>query len=355
MSQIDIIREGLASLGSAIETIATTETPATPAATVNSISGNAIHGGKVTLFRSTGIVDKATRTSLVVDDDTITVGTADIDNVLGNLSVEGDLHIGGELTAKKLHIEELTSSAKHVETIDFHPRNGSLDMLGIQWRQEGQSTKQIVWREDRFYISSDIDLHRNASIQIDNIPVLSADALGVTIKHSELEHVGTLVNLRTTGDLNVDDFVSWDSGSMRFSIGAEAPNGQFSVASNEAEFIVDPDFDHVRIGSYTTSKLSLLTDNKERLTIKEQGGITIFKHLGINVQYPGEDVDLEVQGPIRIQDKKIGVAEVIPATGNFNKGDILYTTDPVPGGWVGWICIESGNPGRWKAFGAIQA
>lgn len=355
MSKIDNIREGLASLGSAIEIIATTETPETPTATVNSISGNAVHGGKVTLFRSTGIRDLASRDSLLVEDDMITVGRADIDNIVGDVEVEGNLHIAGGITASSMHVEELTSTSKNITSIDFHPKNGSLDMLGLQWRQEGQATKQIVWRENRFYISSDIDLHRNANIQIDNIPVLSADRLGVTIKQSELETVGTLQNLRTTGDLNIDDFVTWDSGTMRFSIGAEAPNAQLSVASNEAEFIVDPEFDHVRVGTYTTSKMSLITDNKERIVLKEHGGVEIKGRLGINVTYPGDDVDLSVKGAVRIQDKKIGVAQSIPSEGNFNKGDILYCTDPMPGGWVGWVCIEGGNPGQWKAFGAIQS
>lgn len=355
MSTLDDIREGLASLGSAIETIATTETPATPQATVNSVSGNAIHGGKITLFRSTGISDKATRTSLLVEDDLITVGTADVDNIVGDLAVEGNLHIGGKITADSMHVEELTSTSKNTTTIDFHPKNGSLDMLGIQWRKDGEATKQFVWREDRFYISNDVDLHRNARIQIDNIPVLSADSLGVTIKHSELEQVGTLVNLRTTGDLNVDDFVMWDSGTMRFSIGAEAPNGQLSVASNEAEFIVDPDFDHIRVGAYTTSKMSLVTDNKERIVIKQHGDVEVKGKLGINIAYPGEDVDLAVKGAVRIQDKKIGVASSIPDSGNYNKGDILYATDPMPGGWIGWVCIKSGDPGEWKAFGNIQS
>lgn len=355
MSQLDNIRNGLADLASVVQTIANTETPATPAATVNSISGNAIHGGKVTLFRSTGITDQATRNSLLVEDDMITVGNADIDNIVGDVAVQGNMTVGGELHAQTMHVEELISTAKHTASIDFHPHNGSLNMIGLQWRQEGQATKQIVWREDRFYISSDIDLHRTASIQIDNIPVLTADRLGVTVKHSELESVGTLNNLRTTGDLSIDEFVTWDSGTMRFSIGAEAPNGQLSVASNEAEFIVDPEFDHVRIGAYTTSKMSLITDNKERVILKEHGGVEVKGTLGINVAYPGDDVDLAVSKPVRIQDKLIGVADGVPTKGNYNKGDILYNTEPTPGNWVGWICIEGGTPGTWKAFGAIES
>ena len=75
MSQITNIRESLAKLSSALQTIAETDTPAVPEATLNSISGNAIHGGKITLLRSTGIRDQATRTSLLVEDGQLTVGT----------------------------------------------------------------------------------------------------------------------------------------------------------------------------------------------------------------------------------------------------------------------------------------
>ena len=228
-------------------------------------------------------------------------------------------------------------------------------MMGMQWRQEGEATKQIVWRGDRFYISNTIDLHRNAVIEIDNIPVLSADRLGVTVRQSELETVGTLNNLRIAGNLSVDEFVTYDSGTMRFSIGAEAPNAQLSVASNEAEFVVDPDFDHVRVGAYTTSKMSLITDNQERIVIKEQGGVEVKGTLGIKVQYPGNDVDLQVAGAIRFMDKKVAVGSEAPTTGSNNIGDIVYSNDPEAGGWMGWVCIISGTPGTWKRFGKIEA
>ena len=354
MTQIDNIRQGLARLATTVETIANAKAAELPPATVNSISGNAIHGGKITLLRSTGVKDNATRTSLLVEDDLITVGNIDTDNLIGDIDVSGNLNIQGKLTAGNLHVEELSSTQKVTQNIDFIAQGGSLEMMGMQWRKEGEATKQIVWRGDRFYVSNTIDLHRNAVIEIDNIPVLSADKLGVTIKHSELEHVGTLNNLRTSGDLNIDDFVTWDSGTMRFGIGVEAANAQFSVASNEAEFVVDPEFDHVRVGAYTTSKMSLLTDNKERIVIKEQGGVEVKGALGIKVQYPGDDVDLQVAGAIRFQDKKMAVANEIPLSGNHNQGDMIYNNNPQAGGYLGWVCIEGGTPGKWKRFGKIE-
>ena len=355
MSQIDNIRQGLARLATTVETIANTQAAEMPPATVNSISGNAIHGGKITLLRSTGVRDNATRTSLLVEDDLITVGSIDTDNLIGDVDVSGGLNVQGSLTVGSLHVEELSSTQKVTQNIDFTAQGGTIDMMGMQWRQDGEATKQIVWRGDRFYISNTIDLHRNAVIEIDNIPVLSADKLGVTIKHSELETVGTLNNLRISGDLSVDEFVTYDSGTMRFAIGAEAPNAQLSVASNEAEFVVDPEFDHVRVGAYTTSKMSLITDNKERIVIKEQGGVEVKGTLGIKVQYPGDDVDLQVAGAIRFADKRLAVGNEMPTTGNNNQGDIVYDNNPQPGGYMGWVCVVGGEPGIWKRFGKIEA
>jgi Pectate lyase superfamily protein len=46
---------------------------------------------------------------------------------------------------------------------------------------------------------------------------------------------------------------------------------------------------------------------------------------------------------------------IFPTTGTYNKGDLIYNTNPTPGGFIGWICITSGTPGTWKGFGSITA
>jgi Pectate lyase superfamily protein len=43
-----------------------------------------------------------------------------------------------------------------------------------------------------------------------------------------------------------------------------------------------------------------------------------------------------------------------PTTGSYTKGDLIYNTNPTPGGYVGWICTASGTPGTWNTFGAIN-
>ena len=38
----------------------------------------------------------------------------------------------------------------------------------------------------------------------------------------------------------------------------------------------------------------------------------------------------------------------------YKVGDITFNTAPTSGGYVGWVCINAGNPGTWKAFGLIS-
>ena len=45
----------------------------------------------------------------------------------------------------------------------------------------------------------------------------------------------------------------------------------------------------------------------------------------------------------------------LPTTGTYEKGDIIWHSNPVASGFVGWICVVRGTPGTWKTFGAISA
>jgi hypothetical protein len=44
-----------------------------------------------------------------------------------------------------------------------------------------------------------------------------------------------------------------------------------------------------------------------------------------------------------------------PARGSWQKGDICYNTNPVAGGYLGWVCVSAGTPGTWKTFGVISS
>jgi hypothetical protein len=38
-------------------------------------------------------------------------------------------------------------------------------------------------------------------------------------------------------------------------------------------------------------------------------------------------------------------------TGTYAVGPMMHNTTPVAGGNLGWICVASGSPGTWKAYG----
>jgi hypothetical protein len=198
---------------------------------------------------------------------------------------------------------------------------------------------------------------------IANTSVLSSDTLGPGVMHSSLTSVGTLRNLRTEGNMNIDQFIFYDGDGMRLGVGIDAPNGQLSVASNEAEYIIDPGYDSIKAGTYTTHDLELITDDITRIKLKSTNKIevgsdtetvTTFKgKVGIGINNP--DTALSVASPIKVQGKKIEFGEQVPDNGIYNRGDLIFNTQPSPTGYVGWVCIREGTPGEWKPFGAIGA
>jgi hypothetical protein len=49
-------------------------------------------------------------------------------------------------------------------------------------------------------------------------------------------------------------------------------------------------------------------------------------------------------------------AAAAPTIGTYKQGDIVYNSNPQPGAYIGWICVQSTgpNPAVWKTFGPIS-
>lgn len=43
-----------------------------------------------------------------------------------------------------------------------------------------------------------------------------------------------------------------------------------------------------------------------------------------------------------------------PTRGDHAQGEIVFDSDPRPGGQIGWVCVVAGTPGRWVRFGRIE-
>jgi len=237
--------------------------------------------------------------------------------------------------------------------------NGSVSNTGIIWTGQG-NTRRLTQLDDRLYSSNSIDLAKDETYRINNRVVLSTSSLGQEVRQSSLTSVGTLQNLHTEGNLNVDNFIFYDDINMRLGVGTESPNGVLSVGSLEHEFVVNNDeVGKFHIGSWTTSEISIITDNSTRIHITETGRITLHDKvkvegkLGVNVNNVSADVDLDVAGAMRFDGRKMESGKAAPRDGSYKKGDIVWNNNPKATSFVGWVCTREGTPGEWAGFGLI--
>ena len=363
-TDIQKVTDSLSSLASAIQDLAN-DSETEIEINDRSLSGNKIHGGMITKFKSQGIRDESTHDTVLVNDLGLHVDNMTVNDILSPVAIKGDLNVEGSITAEKLHVNELTADIRNERTspLEFIPEgDAGIYGKGLQWRDHGP-TKQFVYRAnpDRIWTTESIDLNAGCSLYIDNVPVISGNELGSTVSKSSLSTVGTLHNLKTSNNLTIDEWIYYEADSNRLGIGTEAPNAQLSVVSLESEFIVDCEGSTTKIGNWTTDTLDIVTDNTPRISVTAYGDIVLGSHennktkvvgkLGINVNNPS--VDIETGGPVKFQGKKFETGSDIPIAGSYNKGDIVWNDNPTPSGYVGWICLTAGTPGNWKAFGQI--
>lgn len=366
---VNKIKIGLAQVADGLEAIANREPPV-PVFKNNEISGDKVHGGTISMFSSIGIEDAATQRVMHLNDNGVSVNNLVTDHISSSPTVYGDLTVEGLITAQKLHVNELTADVRNERStpLEFVADDNGIYGKGLQWRGQGP-TKQFIYRAnpDRIFSTESIDIAADANYSIGNLPVISANELGSSIRTSNLVKVGTLQNLRTQGNLTIDDFIIYNSDSQRLGFGTEDPNGSISVTSLDSEFIIDVESDVTKIGNWTTDDLQIITDNTARITVRasgkvefgsnERGNAQVSVHgkLGVGINNVSDDVSIATAKGIQIDGTKIMTGTAIPDNGAFRQGDVVYNTNAVATGYVGWVCVREGTPGEWRAFGQIAA
>jgi hypothetical protein len=363
--------QSLTGMQESIETIA--RKPAEkPEFLNNEISGDKIHGGRITQFSSVGIVDEATKQIVTITDDGVRADHLHVRTLRNTQGVQvlGGLRVQGDITANSLHVNEITADVRNERNtpLEFTADDNGIYGKGLVWRGDGP-TKQFVYRAnpDRIWTTESIDLNRGSSYKIDNIDLLTVNTLGSSIRTSSLTRVGTLSDLQVAGNLNIDGFIFYNADSERLGFGTDAPNGSISVTSLETEFVIDVEGESTKVGNWTTDDLHIVTDNTTRITVKANGKVdfgrsgrsdarvSVFGKLGVGVNNVGEGVTLSSAGAIEVSGTKIMTGTAIPTNGSFRQGDVMYNTNAVATGYVGWVCVREGTPGEWKPFGQIAA
>lgn len=339
-----------------------------------SLSGDKINGGTIRNFASTGIKDSSTAgTKITITDEFVALDTAKISSIKDSVTVENtltskDIEVTGELRAKKIHVEELLADIRIERTapLEFKQSAGNpIIGKGLIWTGAGY-TKQFILRDnDQIFSTENLNLHTDRSYNIDGIPVLSTDTLGKTVVRSNLREVGNLKKLTVLGDVNFNHHIFYNSTSEKIGVGTEEPNSDLSIVKDNLELMLKVENGKGHIGTYGYHDFAIVTDNTIRVTVGNNGHITlgdrnqpptqvhVHGRVSIGVNSPDPNVDLHVNGPVRFNNMLQMSGTDRPTTGNYNKGDIVWNTDPRTGQPVGWVCITSGSPGDWRPFGII--
>lgn len=255
-----------------------------------------------------------------------------------------------------------------VRYVEFKNKKGNSNVgKGLIFTGDGHTKQFILSNFDNFFSSENINIAKEKHFSIDNIPVLTATDLGSNIVNSNLRKVGRLKGLIVDGSVTIDQYIFYNSAAMRLGLGTEAPNFALSVAEMGIEVgLGTSETGQGVVGTFASTPFNIVTDNTERISIDGVGNILLGNKnsFPINVQVHGkvnigvnsvdERADLQVRGAIKFAEKVHQYGDNPPQSGNYNRGDVVWNSNPELGKYVGWICVRQGNPGTWLPFGEIK-
>jgi hypothetical protein len=259
----------------------------------------------------------------------------------------------------------LETSANSVE----FKSNKKIDNVGrgLVWKSDDGISQFVLGENDKFISSEGIDLRKGKSFSISNSTVLTDKELGPSIIRSNLQQLGILKNLDVAGDVSIADHLFYNAGTGRLGLGIDSPSAKLSVAGDAVEVVIDVENGSKgRIGCFGFNSLDIITDDKSRINVSANGNIflgnrsdspiQVSVHGKLNVGTTNMDnrVDLQVDGPIKFENKIHSYSNSIPTTGTHSQGDVIWNSAPEAGKPVGWVCVRSGSPGAWLSFGIIN-
>lgn len=251
--------------------------------------------------------------------------------------------------------------------LDFHAQQGETNYgKGMIFSGHGTTKQFLLTEPDRFFSSENIEVAKDRGFYANGLKILDSKELGSSVTKSSLREVGRLKGLIVDGSVSIDNYLYYNSDINRLGFGTEAPNAALSVAEMGIEVMLGTsETFHGVVGTFASTDFDIVTDNTPRISVKANGDIilgnfnrtpiqvTVNGKLSLGVKTPDPNVDLHVAGAVRLNNKLHMVSELPPTKGNFNKGDIVWNSNPQPRGCIGWVCTRPGDPGEWNPFGTI--
>jgi hypothetical protein len=271
-----------------------------------------------------------------------------------------------KLEALTAALADLTQQEPNLDNIPHIKFKDPISGKGILW-QGSDYTKQFVFQDNNLFSSENINLGKGKTLSINDVPVISEDSLGTSVTKSNLKEVGQLNGLIVNGSFKVNNYLVFDANSDRLGIGTDEPNSALTIVDDAVEIGIGArDYSEGSIGTFNNAPLHIVTGNDPKITISAEGDIQlgnrnngdikvqIHGSLGINVSSIDNRSKLHINGAIKFNDNIHLKGSEPPAGGSFTLGDIVWNSNPVPGNYVGWVCVKAGNPGMWSPFGEIR-
>lgn len=174
--------------------------------------------------------------------------------------------------------------------------------------------------------------------------------MGNSILSSNLTSVGTLNSLSVIGSSTFYGPVDMSSNELKTNI-VSFNDGNNQLTINSIGFNGDS------IIKLSVQQSEVLYSDSREISIGDRQNtrkpVKIFGPVSIGISNPDPTVSLSVSGSVSFSNKKFITDTSIPTTGSFVKGDICWNQNPTENGYVGWICLNDGDPGEWAPFGSI--
>lgn len=195
--------------------------------------------------------------------------------IVGDTEMQSNLSVAGVITADTINVKNLITEQGSDTNIGnwITSKEEDLEDKGLSWTW-GQGQLKLLYRKGNLWSSSDIDIPAEKSYKIDNIEVLKLNELAPQVSKSRLKEVGILKSLTVSGNTTLGEFAFFNCNTNRVGINTDQPNGTFSLAENDLEFVIgSPNYGTAVLGTYTNHNLSIITDNTPRVTFKNSGEI----------------------------------------------------------------------------------
>lgn len=270
-------------------------------------------------FRTRGIHDRAEKTQIeVMDDITVINNTLAVPAVV----VAEDSEIQGTATMKDLVVlNTVNTDAPAWQQLKDTVKEQALQSMTDQWREQLVSEVLDQARE------SGIDFN---SIHLNGFPLVMGNTLNPDITVTNIQHTGTLDELKVSGTVDLNDTVSVRRG--RLGINTQDPEMPLTIWDQEVVLIA---------GRHEKNAAYLGTSKKQTL------------HIGINRSpvLTLQDDGLVVLKELRLDRWRIGHTNIVP-NWQGTRGDIYFNHDPKPDAPFAWVCLGAA---RWQALKAIAS